>query len=388
MMKRSFTILACLAFVFAVNAQITLTEMNTPHSSSYEDVRRIDMIGVAIPVHGANVMYNYELLPGVERDTIPYIPATRPDFTSFTRFSYGSAPLGGIPLFSEYYTQVTSGGIARMGSFKLPQKVGLELLTGNTQDTLAFPGNNTLFVEPAYEVKFPTTYGDNWVSNFVFQTDFVLSVAAFGLSNVPGAQTQYVEKRDSVVGWGTLVLPSGNGGSIPYDVLLIKQQRIVVDSVFLGGAPAPPVLLGAFGLTQGGQSQLNRYFFYAEGFEKPLMAINMSEDWQTVERSFYAVNDILISGIKSPTLIPQVDVFPNPTTASSLVHFGLEDEMNKPLLMVYNVLGEQIHREVLEGGQGRRLQWKTPVDMQNGAYFFTLTDQENNAVYSGRLIIQ
>ncbi|MDV7400435.1 hypothetical protein RZS08_53970, partial [Arthrospira platensis SPKY1] len=115
--------------------------------------------------------------------------------------------------------------------------------------------------------------------NFIFPVNFNLTVSSFGLNNSPGQFVQYLEKKDSVVGSGDLIIPTLNGASIPYPILLVKSQTNVIDSVFLGGAPAPAALLMAFGLTQGSSYTDNYYYFYSPNFERPLMQLSMNSNW-------------------------------------------------------------------------------------------------------------
>lgn len=376
------------SMAFSVPAQITLTQSNVPRSSSYLDIRHKDISGINVPAQGANMTYNYTSLSGSSVDTIPYKPATRNGFTSFTRFNYGSSNLNNIPLYSEYYSRLDASGLARVGSYKLEQKVALGTITGNNSDTLKFPGNASIFSQPAYEIQFPATYGDHWSSDYVYTTNFQLTVSAFGLSNTPGYQKEDVHQEDSIVGWGQLTIPTAGGSSVPYDVLLIKQSRVYSDSIFLGGAPAPAALINAFGLTQGQISQLNRYAFYAENFERPLLIIEMSANWQTAERSFYGSVGVGTINLADMPYANKIKVYPNPVKPSSVLKFDGTPKNVSIKLTIYNAIGIPVCEKILASGQSGTLKWEVPSDIGAGAYFYTLGDLQNKIYDSGKLTVR
>ena len=69
------------------------------------------------------------------------------------------------------------------------------------------------------------------------------------LSETPGYQIQTVQFSGEVVGDGTLILPTSNGPSEAINVILVQDQSITTDSIFLAGAPAPEALTNVFGIS-------------------------------------------------------------------------------------------------------------------------------------------
>lgn len=386
---KQILLLALVSLTIGVlNAQITLTQSNVSHSSSYNDVRHIDASGITVPIHGSAVVYNYASLSGATVDTIPYMPATRTGFTGFTRFNWGAALLGGIPLYSEYYTHMDATGVARVGSYKLEQHVGLGSITGSNSDSLHFPGNNTIFAQPNYDIKFPCTYGDQWSSNYIYHTDFLITVGLFGLNKTPGSRVQYAFQTDSVVGYGTLTLPTDNGPSAAYEVLVIKRSRVYIDSTFLNGSPAPPSLLAAFGLTQGDTIRTNQYVFYAAGFERPLLTIDMSTDWTTPTRSIYGSVGVYPLGITTKGFSSNLNIYPNPVEPSGTIRIDISDIAPRSILQVYNTIGQLIYSATIsDNGQGT-MDWSVPTDLNAGTYFLSLHDPLGKPVSTGKLLIK
>lgn len=385
-MNKTTLLLTSMGLTILASAQITLDQNNMPHSANHSDIRATNTTAIAIPAHGANLMYDYSTLSNADVDTIPYIDATRTGFETYTRFNYGSTMLAQLQLFSEYYTHKLTDGIARVGAYKLPETFNISTISGGPNDELVFPGGSSIFVNPSYQVKFPSTYGTTWTASFKYQTDFALSVAAFGLTNAPGQQRQYVSQVDSVVGWGQLRVPTTSGVSIYYDVLLMKQQLTFIDSVFLNGSPAPAPLLSAFGLAQGQTGASNSYVFYAAGFERPLLIIGMSNDWQTAERSFHTANGLATFGLNEMDNFTKATVYPNPTAAGSTVYFDALPNGNTTDLWVFDVYGKVVHRESLSSNGATNMQWQVPANYKAGIYMYQLW--ENGNCRHGKLIVE
>jgi hypothetical protein len=384
-MNKFATFLASFGTVIFASGQITLDQNNVPHSDNHSDIRALNTTGVTIPAHGTNVLYDYSSLANTAIDTIPYIDATRTGFTAFTRFNYGYSTLNAFQLYSEYYTHKFNDGIARVGSYKLPESFSIGTITGGTNDELTFTGNNSVFVNPGYEVKFPSTYGTTWSSTYRFETDFELTVAAFSLASAPGQQRQNVTQTDSVVGWGQLRLPTLGGVSILYDVLLMKQSLNYIDSVFLGGSPAPAQLLAGFGLTQGQTGKVNKYVFYAAGFERPLLIIEMSDNWQTVERSYHTANGLATIGIEELGELNGLNVYPNPAVQGGTVLFANAKNAPAADLWIFDAAGNPIHRSALSNANGTTLEWTVPTNFKQGMYIYQLW--QNGDCHHGKLVI-
>ena len=385
-MRKFYLILPLVGATFLASGQITLDQNNVPHSANHSDIRAFNTTGVTIPAHGTNVLYDYSSLANTAIDTIPYIDATRTGFTAFTRFNYGYSTLNAFQLYSEYYTHKFTDGIARVGAYKLPESFSIGTITGGTNDELTFTGNNSVFVNPGYEVKFPSTYGTTWSSTYRFETDFELTVAAFSLASAPGQQRQNVTQTDSVVGWGQLRLPTLGGVSILYDVLLMKQSLNYIDSVFLGGSPAPPQLLAGFGLTQGQTGKSNKYVFYAAGFERPLLIIEMSDDWQSVERSYHTAAGLATFSVDEFSSINAINAYPNPVKAGSMVSFDVTETTQELRLQIMDASGKCMVDEALEAANSGNWQWKVPSEFPVGLYSFSLTNATGSK--SGKLIVQ
>jgi hypothetical protein len=291
--KNTLILLLCMGAFLYSNAQITLDESNTFLSSSYTDARQVDLTSTAIPIEGANQIYDFSSLSPSQTSTTEYLPTTRVGFTDYTNYNLEVRPFAGDNTFVENYGDSTTDGLARVATHRVAQDVNLVALTGVPTDVFSFPGNSSIFEEPRYFLKYPMAYGNSWENNYTVESDFFVTASPFGLDNVPGSLHEQHQETREVAGWGQLTIPTEDGTSIPYDVLMSKVTIIRVDSVFLGGAPAPNSLVSAFGLTQGAIDTSNYYVFYTEGNGRPLLTVIMSNDWLTVERSRYRSTDVV-----------------------------------------------------------------------------------------------
>lgn len=317
-MKKTVTIFAVLMGFAHTNAQITLDDTNLPHSASYTENR--DYVfssdeAIALPIEGADQTYDYSSMSlPTTTVVIDYLPVTRPEFSTSTRYFTGTGSVGPIDITSEYYILQNAEGLFETGSYVLPSSESLLTITGNSNDLIEFPGNTVIFEEPAAELTFPASFGTQNVSNFEFVTDFQLTVAAFGLSATPGQNVQSVELTIDVVGYGQLTLPVPSGQSIPYDVLLVKHDQVITNNVFLGGAPATDALLNAFGVTQGQVSTIAYYIFYAENYEVPIAWFIMNEDFTEVDQMFYDMDLLETLSVAQNEFENSITVYPNPVS--------------------------------------------------------------------------
>ena len=339
-MKKTITTLTLfVGFLFSY-AQITLDQSNVPQSGTYTETRDYVFSGIALPAEGANQVYDYSSMPlPTTTVNINYLPATRPEFSNSTRYSVRNAFLGPIAVSGEYYTSIDANGLYDTGAYVLPSSQSLQAITGNPSDVIIFPGNVTAFIQPSVIIPFPASFGSQVVSNFDFVTDFQLTVGAFGLNSTPGQSIQSVVRTVEVVGSGQLTLPVPSGQSIPYDVLLVKQQEVITNNVLLGGAPAPDALLNAFGLTQGQVTTISEYMFYAENYEVPIALFIMDENFTQVDQMFYDMDLLQVLSVNQNEFENSISMYPNP--ASNQINITRQSN-NKPIdaVNIYDISGK------------------------------------------------
>lgn len=315
-MKKTITILAVLMGFAHTNAQVTLDETNLLHSPTYTEQRNYVFTDIDVPAEGANQTYDYSSM-SLPTTTIvrEYFPATRPEFTGFSRYQLGVGGLGPVDVNGEYYTLQNAEGLYNTGGYILPSTQNLQALTGGANDFIEFPGNSSIFEEPSAELLFPASFGTEAVSSsYDFLTEYELTIAGFGLNATPGQIIQSSDITAEVVGYGQLTLPVPSGQSIPYDVLLVKYEQEITNNVFLGGAPAPDALLSAFGLTQGQVTVVSEYKFYAENYDVPIAFFIMNDDFSEVDQMFYDMDLLETLSVAQNEFENSISVYPNPAT--------------------------------------------------------------------------
>jgi len=344
-MKKNTTLLLFSFAAFYSASQITLTQSNTPHAPSYIDARVYNNTGITTPAEGANQTYDYTNLPTpTGNGQVEFFPAVRTGFTSYTRYNVANAQLANFPLTSEYYTESNPTGIYYVGSYMFPQNINLVTVTGGVNDSIVFPGGDFIYSSLYSEVLFPNNYGDSDTSNYTHLSSFNLTVAAFALNQTPGYSKEMIRSIVETVGYGQLTLPMNGGQSIPYDVLLLKYKNRKIDSLFLNGAPAPPALISAFGLTQGDTTYNTVYKFYGENFESPLLTIEMDQSGLNATFSSYDSTQLQLdagAGLSLNSPSGNVRIFPNPASNQLVVSTGPND-MSEKQIIIYDLLGKEV----------------------------------------------
>ena len=387
-MKKTITFFGVL-FVGLINAnaQITLDETNLPHGVSYTENRDYILNGIALPQEGANQLYDYGSLSlPTTRIVREYFPVTRPEFAASTRYFLGIGSVGPIQITGEYYTVQNSEGRYDTGAYVRPSSQSLQTSTGDPNDFIEFPGNAVVFPEPAVELLFPASFGNNAAvsSSYDFTTEFELTVNAFGLNATPGQNVQSVVKTIEIVGYGQLTLPLPSGQSAPIDVLLVKHVEVAENNVFLGGQPAPQPLLDAFGVTQGQVDTLNAsYKFYAENYDLPVLTILMNEDFTEVYEMYYDIDLLETLGLTDNAFSNNITLFPNPAQGKiSIVQDNMQASINQ--VIIYDLSGKEVKSIEIQNVAVPQIDIDVN-DLINGVYFVKVNS--NGYAATKRLII-
>jgi len=89
-----------------------------------------------------------------------------------------------------------------------------------------------------------------------------------------------------------------------------------------------------------------------------------------------------LTGIQQISANSSVNIYPNPSDGSFTV--SMQDILNKPVIEIYNVLGQSIFTTNL-------IKPETKIDLKTqpkGVYFYNILDAKGNKVSSGKLILQ
>jgi hypothetical protein len=204
-----------------------------------------------------------------------------------------------------------------------------------------------------------------------------LTVAAFGLNETPDVFYNYVTQTRSVVGSGKLTIPNQNGGVMTIDALIVKGESTVIDSVFLGGQPAPPQLMAAFGLTQGAVATNVTYEFYSPGYGQYVASYDM-------ESGYVAYSEVsnLTSSVAS-NVLNLLSVYPNPIKSGSVLNIS-----NSKFNLSNLVLVDQTGKIILE----KEISGNSNINISNtvsaGVYLLNSYDANGTIISTNKIIIE
>jgi len=353
-MKKLTTLSFALVVAMNAGAQITINQSSfaswTPGIDTFRDVSQYNAAPMAngnwdLTAATYNTYYTTTKLP-MTNPSFPQATYVLPSFYSFSAFTYMSDIAYGI----------TSQGIQRFGETMGRQAYPLGSMTQNNMDSLIFIAQTITYSVPRTNLAFPATYNTHWSNNYNYNTNFELSVAAYGLSYTPGYRRSNVTTTDTVIGWGTMKVKLLNGqSSAPINVLAVKTKVQVVDSFFLGGNPAPTPMLTAFGLTQGQVVNSYRIAYYRPGeTESLLLEVYTDNTYTTKSASSVHQNRLSsITGIADINGGYEIKLYPNPAT-SGIVSLELPKELNGAALsyQMIDVSGKVVSANKLQTNGG------------------------------------
>ncbi len=379
---KPLTLLLCIFIGQGLLAQITITSDDFSYPVSPDTAFYMTVTQSFLPQEGNNETWNYGFLSAGTEVSESYHPYDGHPAYQEADFVYHYNPsLGAVNIVgsAEYFVQNESG-VYYLGFRTSANSYSLAGATGNPADVLVMLESHNYHGSEVQLYVFPLTVGSEWTSEYVGNTHFELSVAAFGLNQVPGMTKQYSTIESNVVGWGQVTLPMGQGS---FDALLLKQKRSYVDSVFLSGSPAPPALLSAFGISQGNSWSVQYYQILIKGLKGPAMTINTNANFSAVTSARYTT----MAGDLVSVITPDrhnLLVYPNPAGAN--LHIVMADLNGGPWhTEVYDMQGTLKLSKVHELAGHDQL----TIDVNSlpaGHYSFQIRDYDGKLKGSGSFL--
>ncbi len=340
------------------------------------------------PIAGNDQQWNYSPYFGDTLTTALFVPETDPFFTSngvqihIMTFKGLTSTLG---YFLNSEISFLPSGVYEVGLNIDAAAFSLLAFTGNTLDSMIIPAQKQIFASDKTIMEFPFTIGSGWHSSTRRFADFNLTVSAFGLNHTPGQHVYTTVRSDTIVGWGKMRVHTSSGPSIEYDVLMDKVHEYNVDSFYLGGAPASPFLLGAFGVAQG--QHTNETYFYrfnrkGNGSYPYLAGFFYGADasYTTLTDAFINMSD-LTTGSKD---LPNVDfstlVFPNPTNSGEINIKIFGREINATDYAVFDLPGRNVQQGKVDNSSNDLITLSLNDNIGNGTYVIRLMNKEGKEV--------
>lgn len=391
-MRINITIIALLSFTWASQAQITLERADyTLQLDSLIKGWRISTTGLDLPEEGAGVTWDFSGQAVLGASNYTKHTANEPNLpqANIVDFDSQSALNGLAQVPTAYFEVLDDDGYSVIGRSTSEVKLPSGPLTGNAGDTITFVESFNIYQEPLYYTKFPMNYGDHWTSNLSLNTDFEITVAAFGLNKTPASQVTDSEHVDTVAGWGTLILPHPDGtGSVSVEALMIKGTRTQTSHYFLAGAPAPQVMLDVLGLTQGNVSQSGDYAFFAKGFTRSVLNIQIDGNGNYTSATIAdEIRDIASSINNQGANQIETQVFPNPSNGDFRLRFVKPDNRTWTL-EVFNIMGQRIHHQAIAEHTGEVNTLVKLETSSKGFFHFTLRNADGDVVTFGKIMVE
>ncbi len=374
-----FILLLALTQGIVTMAQVPsiLNEANMPFAAQTFHVVIANTAGVVVPSEGGNQMWDYSILTSSSTTTAGYQANTNSAFPTnslvdtmlFVNF------IGNLGFYADFFYSHETEGFMGLG-YDIPYQIyNTATTTGGANDSISFPAQTQVFPNPYAVIAYPTTENSSWESSYSMYVDFNLSIAAYGLVNVPCQKVSHISRTDTVNSWGTIKIPTPTGPSMNYPALLVKRTTVTKDSFYLAGNPAPIALLTAFGLSQGMETTSNRILFWRPEHAYPALILNFNSNNFTTPASVIYDGDALPpNGLE--TLFSSFTLFPNPS--SGFINISC---LERAELSIFSLTGKTLLRKSLDAGK----QELDLTAMSPGSYIFELS--QGTQIHRQKLIL-
>lgn len=316
-MRRLTTLAAIIALPTILHAQITINQGNYSSWQPVTDSLR-SVTGLSGLITGSNKDWDFTTASYGSSNI--YVSrgagtnAQMPNANYYTNIFYQFGL--GLTIDSKTWDANSATGIVNYGE-QITQRQGISLgtVTQTPTDSLVFPVQTVLYSQPQRLLQFPAAFGTTWVSDFNYQTNFILDIPNYGFLQAPGYRKTYVTHTDSVSGWGRINVKRQDGSNSGWiNVLQVKTTIQYIDSFYANGAPIPDLLLNSANLEQGGELYVYRVSYFRPGEVTPLLQVDYSDaSWTTVSGALLHNQRLFASSLPSVS-IDQVSLFPNPVT--------------------------------------------------------------------------
>lgn len=343
------------------------------------------------PAISQNGTWDYGTNTGNDFSTYDYYPELDTLFSNQGVDVYGggfkslTATLG-YNVFHEF--DFTPNSIEDKMMYVDKQSYGLGAISGNPKDSLKIPLQAWFWGNPRTIAKFPFTYKDSWSSVSYRKMNFTLDVAAAGLVNVPGNQNYYLFRKDTIVGYGKMRLYTDNGPSEYYDVLIDKISQFSVDSFYLNGAPAPALILGAFGISQNQITDVsNRYNFYRKGSLSYLLSVTYGADnFDTPINIFANTDGLITTSTNNPETSFSTVLYPNPVNTQQVNMIVKGKDISQSEYMISDMLGRVVQKGAINYHNGL-INFDLDPTLINGQYIINILDSTHKAIITEQFML-
>jgi hypothetical protein len=393
-MKNKITLLSMLTCtIMSIKAQgpITLTAENFPPLTTYKTLDGMNI--ETFPFGNVPETWDFGNVSMPFLETLAYPTATDPFFSTSDSYRSASRTALGAILDVEYYWTKNAEFFGENGWKIYQNTTSLVDYTGNANDFVSYPLQKQLFDVSREILRFPVTYGYTNSSDSRRVTNFNLTINAYGINNTPGQLVTHLHRHDTIVGYGKMRVYTPQGPSVYYDVLAMKSWQYELDSFYLGGSPAPPALLTAFGLTQNANDvsdKINRLYFYRENNSAPFMLVNFESNPFDFYTGIFVHGDnlSLASAEELSKESYQVFIYPNPSNGKNITLEFFGKQVNEVNYIITDITGKLVKEVKNHLLQNNKLNLDFGSSIEAGSYFVNITNKEGNVIASEKIQLQ
>ncbi len=360
-------------------SQVVINKADFPLESDYDFMSHVEYrTNLEPPATGEDVTWDLSDLVTTHFIAQTFVDASGDDFyKDAVNYRISLYRLNDFDIDSKDFYVNDDQGYARIGRRITEVEYPITQITGGANDKLRIDGGNFPFEGRIDFIKYPIEMEKTWTESHNIPTYYKLTVEGFGLNETPGVFITYVTQTKTVVGSGKLTIPNLGGGVMTIDALMIKTEYNDIDSVFLGGQPAPPPLMTAFGLTQGDTGSYVAYDYYAPGYGVSVASYDMFEGYLSYTDVSQAKSSV------ASDVINLLSVYPNPVKSGSILNIS-----NSKFNLSNIVLVDQAGNVVLENEMRGNTNFSIPNTVSAGAYLLNSYDSNGKIISSNKIIIE
>jgi hypothetical protein len=393
-MKRKLTLFSMATFIslksFAQDP-ITLTSDNFPILNSYNTISGVNINN--LPFGEGPLTWDFGTTVMPFESFLAYPVATDPFFTGSCDTYRGATrtALSAVYDVDMYWTK-NNEFFGENAWHIHPTESSLLPFTGVATDKVVIPEYRQIFDVSREILRFPVTMGSTNSSDSRRITNFILTLGAYGINDTPGQLVTHVIRHDTIVTYGKMSVYTPNGPSAFYDVLAMKSWQYEIDSFYLGGAPAPPALLSAFGLSQGQNDvgdRYNRIYFYRAHNSAPFMLINFFDSpFEYYQNIFIHGDNLSMASTEELENNYNVFIYPNPTSDNKTNFEFYGKSVSTVNYTVHDLTGKLVNEVSNLSVSNNKLTVEFGSDVENGTYIVKITDTNGQVIANEKISVK
>ena len=313
--KTVLLVFSLMLIVFSrTGAQMSLNSTSFATVGTGVDSLRVSLYNTVLPALPAATAETWDLTAIV--DSLPYFWQARVNSSFYQYADSNEYSLGAYRYEGNAGVNISGGGIIEPEVEVKKREYSLTLLTSAAYDSLFVPAQTVANSTPLIHVGFPATYNSVWQSNYSNSTTYELTVAMFSYVHKPFVRRRYVQRRDTVKGWGKMKVRNAAGFSSDYfDVLQIYSTTITTDSFFTDGVAAVPSVVTMFSLEQGKKdtSFVQRYYRTQEVTPLATIVYRDAGYTQPIKATTH-IQRLKVASVDEVTDKEKPIIYPNPTS--------------------------------------------------------------------------